>query len=404
VFVTIRRNLPLLAIVSALALSPADLSAQQAQGREQPTEADGSCAAGFVEIRPGRCRAPMVEPPSIVDYRPRSTLASAPTTMRPAKFPVIDWHGHPFAYLDSASSVRRLGLIMDSLNIRVMVAANSMTGDRLTRAIAVVNEVPEMRDRIRFLAGIDFRNVGPGWAERTVAQLERDAAAGAVGVGEIQQSLGITIRKTDGSRMQLDDADLQPVWAACARLGLPVFIHVGDPAQFFAPMDMSNERWLEMALFLNRQRGPDVSPPFETLMTERDNLFKNNPRTTFVLAHLGWNGNDLPRLGRLLDEAPNVYTEIGAVLYEIGRQPRGARAFFIKYQDRILFGKDSFQPEEYPYFWRVLETQDDYFEYYRGYHAFWRLYGIDLPDDVLRKIYAENALKLNPRMPRQLFP
>jgi predicted TIM-barrel fold metal-dependent hydrolase len=113
-----------------------------------------------------------------------------------------------------------------------------------------------------------------------------------------------------------------------------------------------------------------------------------------VIAHLGWHANDLARLGRLFDRHPNLYSEVGAVLYDLGRQPRNARAFFEKYQDRILFGKDSFRPEEYPYYWRVFETEDEYFDYYRDYHAFWKLYGMGLPDTVLRKVYRDNALKL----------
>jgi predicted TIM-barrel fold metal-dependent hydrolase len=109
---------------------------------------------------------------------------------------------------------------------------------------------------------------------------------------------------------------------------------------------------------------------------------------------MGWHANDLGRLGKMLTEMPNVYVDVGAVLYDIGRQPRGSHDFFVKFQDRILFGKDAYQPEEYPYYWRVFETNDDYFDYYRGYHAFWKLYGIGLPDDVLKKVYYQNALKL----------
>jgi predicted TIM-barrel fold metal-dependent hydrolase len=123
-----------------------------------------------------------------------------------------------------------------------------------------------------------------------------------------------------------------------------------------------------------------------------------------VLAHLGWHANDLPRLGRMLDSFPNLYSEVGAVLYDLGRQPRTAREFLIKYQDRILFGKDSFQPDEYPYYWRVFETDDEYFDYYRGYHAFWKMYGLALPDSVLKKIYYQNALKLVPGISRDGFP
>jgi len=140
------------------------------------------------------------------------------------------------------------------------------------------------------------------------------------------------------------------------------------------------------------------------LMGERDRLFSRHPQTTFVAAHMGWHANDLARLGRLFDEMPNVYGEVGAVLYDLGRQPRAAREFFIRYQDRILFGKDSYQPDEFPYFWRTFETADEYFDYYRDYHAFWKLYGLDLPDEVLRKLYYRNALTIVPGLPREGFP
>jgi len=138
-------------------------------------------------------------------------------------------------------------------------------------------------------------------------------------------------------------------------------------------------------------------------MTERNNMIKRHPRTRFILAHFGWHANDLARAGRLLDENANVYYDVAAVLYDFGRQPRAAHDFFIKYQDRILFGKDSYQPDEYPYYWRVFETNDEYFDYYRDYHAFWKLYGIGLPDPVLRKLYYQNALKVAPGLPRAIF-
>jgi predicted TIM-barrel fold metal-dependent hydrolase len=139
-------------------------------------------------------------------------------------------------------------------------------------------------------------------------------------------------------------------------------------------------------------------------MAERDRLFKRHPKTTFVTAHLGWHASDLARLGRMFDSLPNLYSEVGAVLYDLGRQPRFAREFMIKYQDRLLFGKDSFQPDEYPYYWRVFETHDEYFDYYRDYHAFWKLYGLGLPDAVLKKLYYQNALTIVPAIPRDGFP
>lgn len=333
-------------------------------------------------------------PPSIVDYRPRSTLVTPVHLVKRAKFAAIDFHGHPQDLVNSAEGLATLGAALDSLNVRMMIAADNYSGDRLQRAVAAIRASPQMKDRVRVLAGIDFRNVGPGWAQKAIAQLEADVAAGAVGVGEISKSFGLSVRKPDGSRLKLDDPELDPIWDACARLGLPVFIHTADPEQFFEPVDYSNERWLELALFPGRRYPQDRYPSFEELITERDNLFRKHPKTTFVTAHMGWQANDLERLGKMMAEMPNVYTEVGAVLYDIGRQPRAAHDFFVRFQDRILFGKDSFQPEEYPYYWRVFETRDEYFDYYRNYHAFWKLYGIDLPDSVLKKVYSGNAVRI----------
>ena len=373
-------------------------------GRGTPIQAGESCPAGTTEIRPRSCMAPELAAPSILDYRPHSTLVTPVHMVRTAKFPAIDFHGHPQGLFGSSDGLAKLGAALDSLNVRMMVSADNMSGQRLKTAIENIRASEKMRDRARALAGVDFRNVGPGWAEKAVAQLEADVAAGAVGVGEIGKGLGLFIKKADGSRLKIDDPELDPIWDACARLKLPVFIHTADPQEFFQPIDYTNERWLELALFGDRRYPSDRFPSFETLMTERDNLFRKHPKTTFVAAHMGWHANDLGRLGKTLDEMPNLYTEVGAVLYDIGRQPRGAHDFFIKYQDRILFGKDSFQPEEYPYYWRVFETRDDYFDYYRHYHAFWKLYGIDLPDSVLKKVYYQNALKITPALPQAGWP
>jgi uncharacterized protein len=362
------------------------------------------CPAGTTEVRPNRCQAPELPAPSILDYRPRSTLVAPAHAVPRAKYPAIDFHGHPFGLLDSASGLERLGGALDSLNVRLMVVANNMSGDALARTVALVRASPRMRDRVRILAGIDFRNVGPGWAEKAVAQLEADVKAGAVGVGEISKNLGLSLKKADGTRLRIDDPALDPVWQACARLRLPVFIHTADPQEFWQPIDNANERWLELALFPGRRYPPEQFPSFEELMTERDNMLRRNPKTTFVIAHMGWHANDLGRLAKLMEAMPNVHTEVGAVLYDIGRQPRAAHDFFVRFQDRILFGKDSFQPEEYPYYWRVFETRDDYFDYYRNYHAFWKLYGIGLPDPVLKKVYYQNALKLTPQLPQSGWP
>ncbi len=389
-----------IAAVSAF-LVAAQAVAQPGRGgtRIQPGQ---ECPPGTTEIRPNLCQTPETAAPSILDYRPKSTLVTPVHLVPRSKFPSIDFHGHP-GDISNAEALERLGASMDSIGVQVMIAANNTSGEQLKNTMAAIRGSAKMKDRVRVLTGISLRDVGPGWAERAVAQLEADVAAGAVGVGEIGKGFGLSTTKADGSRLKLDDPELKPIWDACARLGLPVFIHTGDPQEFFKTIDLTNERWLELALFPGRRFPPDRFPSFESLVTERDNLFRNNPKTTFVTAHMGWQANDLARLGKLLD-LPNVYTEVGAVLYDIGRQPRGAHDFFVKYQDRILFGKDSFQPEEYPYYWRVFETADEYFDYYRGYHAFWKLYGIALPDAVLKKVYYQNALKLMKGVPGNGFP
>ena len=389
-----------LAPLGASVAAPAVLDGQPpGASRATSIEPGAACPPGTTEVRPNRCQAPELPAPSILDYRPRSTLVTTAHLVPRAKYPAIDFHGHPGA-IDTPEALARLVASMDSLNLGMMVAANNTSGEALKRTMDAIRASPAARGRVRVLTGIDFRNVGPGWADKAIAQLEADVAAGAVGVGEIGKGLGLSTKKADGSRLKIDDPALDPVWAACARLKLPVFIHTADPQEFWQPIDNSNERWLELALFPGRRYPAEQFPSFEQLMTERDAMLRRNPKTTFVIAHMGWHANDLPRLAKLMTALPNVHTEIGAVLYDIGRQPRAARDFFVRFQDRILFGKDSFQPEEYPYYWRVFETRDDYFDYYRPYHAFWKLYGIDLPDPVLRKLYYENAQRITPGLPR----
>ena len=373
-------------------------------GRGTTIQPGEQCPPGMTEVRPRNCQAPAMPAPSILDYRPRSTLLAPAHVVPKAKFPAIDYHGHPGSQLSSAEGLDQLGAALDGINVRVIVAANNASGDGLKRQIALINASPKMKDRVRVLAGISFQNVGPGWAEKAVAQLEADAAAGAVGVGEIGKGFGLSTKKADGTRLKLDDPALNLVWEAAARLKLPVFIHTADPQEFWQTIDYNNERWLELALFPGRRYPPEDNPAFETLMTERDNLLRRHPKTTFVIAHLGWHANDLGRLAKMMEEMPNVYSEVGAVLYDIGRQPRAAHDFFVRFQDRILFGKDSFQPEEYPYYWRVFETRDDYFDYYRDYHASWKLYGIDLPDAVLKKVYFANALRITSGLPQGGWP
>ena len=143
---------------------------------------------------------------------------------------------------------------------------------------------------------------------------------------------------------------------------------------------------------------------WEQVIGEQHNLFAKHPKTIFIAAHMGWMAHDLQALGAMLDRMPNLNVEIAAILGELGRQPRNAKRFFIKYQDRILFGKDTYNVSEYPFYFRMLETDDDWIDNIRKYHGLWKLYGLDLPDDVLKKVYYKNALRLFPSLSSAGFP
>ena len=362
----------------------------------------GPQSQGALGNRPGANRTPEFPPPSIIEYKPKSTLVVPEHQVPRAKFPVIDIHSHQPAPI-SAQQLKTVVDSMDPLNLRILVNASGATGDRLVQSIAAIKNTP-YQDRMVMFTNIDFRNVGPGYGLKMAQQLETDVKNGALGLGEIMKNFGLRARKADGSRLHIDDPELDPIWDMAAKLNIPVLIHTADPQEFFEPINYMNERWLELALYPDRRYPQPQFPSFETINSERDNLFRKHPKTKFIMAHLGWHANNLARVAKMFDEMPNVYGEVGAVLYDLGRQPRTAHDFLVEYQDRVLFGKDSYQPDEYPYYWRTFETGDEYFDYYRDYHAFWKLYGLALPDDVLRKLYYGNALKLMPNLPRAGFP
>ena len=337
----------------------------------------------------------------IRQYKPASTLVVPVHPVPRAKYPVIDIHSHhrrltPERWAAIVAS-------MDTQHLQVLVNLSGGTGASLVEALKVVADSPAP-GRMVFFANLDFDDLDqPGYGRRAAARLDADLAAGARGL-KIYKNFGLTLKRAGGARVPVDDPEFDPVWETCARRGVPVLIHTGEPAPFFEPVTETNERWLELQLHPERRRPAGEFPAFESLMAERDRLFARHPKTTFIAAHFAYHANDLARLGRLLDAYPNVVTETGAILAELGRQPRAARAFFVKYQDRVLFGKDSYVPAEYPYFWRTFETADEYFDYYRDYHAFWKLYGLDLPDPVLRKLYYGNALRLLPGLRSTDFP
>jgi uncharacterized protein len=313
-----------------------------------------------------------------------------------AKFPVVDIHSHLTITAENMDQTIRE---MDALNLRVLNNLSGGSGAALKTKVETIRNSP-YKDRFRVFANVSWNGAGgPGWKDKELAALRQAVADGAIGL-KIFKELGLRNTKADGSRLKIDDPDLDPIFQLCAELNIPVLIHTADPAQFFQPIDNHNERWLELGLFPNRAYPQDRFPSFETLMQERDRMFARNPKTRFIAAHFAWYGNDVARASRLLDTLPNVYLEVAAVLYEFGRQPRAWTEFFTKYQDRVLFGKDTYEPTEYPYYWRVFETRDEYFDYYRGYHAFWKLYGMGLPDEVLKKLYYQNAVKITPGMPQ----
>jgi predicted TIM-barrel fold metal-dependent hydrolase len=385
----------LLIAVTALATAAGLAQRGGRSDRGQRVQPGQPCPAGMTEVRPGDCQPPELPPPSIVDYRPKSTVVADDHPVPRAKYPLVDIHNHQNV---NAENVERLIKEMDELNMRVMVNLSGGSGDRLMQNLEFIKNSPH-KDRFRLFANVAFNGVGtPGWSEKAAADLEAGIRAGAIGL-KIFKPLGLQHRKADGSRLKIDDPELDALWQVCARMNVPVLIHTADPAQFFEPIDFTNERWLELALFPGRQYPADKFPSFETLAGERDRMFARNPKTRFINAHFGWHGNDFGRAAKHLDTLPNVVLEVGAVLYEFGRQPRTSREFFTKYQDRVLFGKDAYEPSEYPYYWRVFETNDEYFDYYRGYHAFWKLNGMGLPDAVLRKLYYQNALRITPGLP-----
>ena len=340
-------------------------------------------------LRPGIISAQTM---TVDEYDPKSTLVVPGHPLTRSRFPFIDVHSHHRT--PSRERVDTIIADMNTMNMAGMVNLSGGTGETLVQSIeALKGRYP---DRFVVFANLSFREIDdPAWGENAAAQLEQDVQAGAQGL-KIFKNLGMTLNDSAGNRIATDDPRFDPVWAKAGELGLPVLIHTGDPHQFWEPQDQFNERWFELKERPGRIRPPDRFPSWEQIMNEQWNVFRKHPGTNFIAAHLAWLGGDLGKLGRLFDELPNMHVGIGAVLAELGRQPRFAREWLIKYQDHVLFGKDAWVPEEYHVYFRTLETADEYFDYYRKRHAFWKMYGLELPDDVLRKLYYENAVRLIP--------
>jgi len=338
--------------------------------------------------------------PTIEEYQPQSTLVTKEHKVERAKFPFIDIHSHHWN--PTAEEVDRLVGEMDTINLRVMVNLSGGTGEQLRQTVATMKG--RHPDRFVVFANLSYDDINtPGYGKRAAARLEQDVKNGAQGL-KIFKNFGMDVKYANRARVHVDDPEFDPVWDKCAELGLPVLIHIAEPSPFFDPWDYHNERWLELKQFPQRARPPERYPPFETLIAERNHLFAKHRKTNFIAAHLAFHGNDLERLGKTLDSLPNMYVDIAAVLAELGRQPYAAHDFLVKYQDRVLMGKDIYDVNEYKWYFRSLETRDEYFEYYRARHAFWRIYGFQVPDEVLKKVYYKNALKLVPGIDAKAFP
>ena len=335
----------------------------------------------------------------IEEYSPKSTLINKKTKLKRSKYPFVDVHNHQFDM--PLKNLNNLVAEMDSLNMGFMINLSGFRGLYLKKSLENIKETAP--NRFGLFLNIDFEAIDESDFEATqTALIDSAVNSGVMGL-KVYKSLGLTDIDSKGNRIPINDPRLAPIWDTCGKNKIPVLIHSGEPSSFWHPKDKFNERWLELRQKPNRFRDPNTNPSFEEVLAEQHEVFKKHPNTIFINAHLGWMGNDLDRLENHLDTFPNVMTEIGAVLAELGRQPKRARSFFIKYQDRILFGKDSYKVSEYYTYFRVLETDDEYFDYYRKRHAHWKMYGLALPDTVLQKLYYKNALDLFPAIDQSLF-
>jgi predicted TIM-barrel fold metal-dependent hydrolase len=350
------------------------------------------------------------------NFRPKPMLKVPQHFFSRAKFPVVDVHTHfRHKFHGSADELEAWVKLMDRNNIAVCVSLDGQWGDLLDEHARLL--WTKHRDRFLIFANIDWQGSGtaddpaswdcqrPDFARRVARELAAAKERGASGI-KIFKQFGLEYKNPDGSLIKIDDPRWDGIWEACGQLGLPILIHVADPAAFFEPIDETNERWEEL------HRHPEWSfygpkfPKRDDLLTAFLNVVQRHPKTTFISAHVASNAENLAIVGQWLDAHPNLYVEIASRIAELGRQPRSARQFLLKYQDRVLFGTDGPWPEErVRLYWRFLETDDEYFPYSeRPFppQGFWNIYGLGLPDGVLRKVYHENAARIIPGLGERL--
>ena len=323
------------------------------------------------------------------DFYPRSMLLAPKHEIRRPKFPVIDYHNH----LD-AQEPQEVLRIMDESGIERIVNITMHTGEMALEMIRKFHSAAP--DRFATYGWMDWNDVQTaGFFERSVTRLERLVEHGACGL-KIWKDLGTTVRDVDGSLLRIDDERLDPIYERAAELRVPIMYHIADPDAFFLPIDATNERYEELAAHPEWSYHGSHFGKLE-LLAQRDRVIARHPKTTFVGAHVAEHPEDLAYVSKLLENNTNLHVDIGARCAELGRQPYTAREFFLKFPDRIIFGTDLIpETNMYRLHYRFLETRDEYFEYpsHASRQGRWNIYGLYLPDDVLRKVYRENAMKL----------
>ena len=331
------------------------------------------------------------------DFAPKSMLHAAVHDVPRAKFPVIDVHNHVNdavgingAEIPPAEVIRR----MDAANVQKIVILTGLWGDKLQTVIdKMVKPYP---DRFMVFTQIDYSKIDDrNFAAESVAQLDDAVRRGARGV-KVLKDLGLGVKDKSGKFIPVDDPRLDPIWEECGKLGIPVAIHTTDPEAFFTPIDNHNERYEELNANPTWSFYGPQFPSKDTLLAQRNHVFEKHPQTKFIALHVANWPENLDVVSSWLDKYPNMVVEFGARQAELGRQPRRTLKFFRDYQDRILFGTDS-EPENamYANYFRWLETPDEYFPYW-GYpgQGRWEIYGLELPDSILEKVYNKNATKL----------
>ena len=330
------------------------------------------------------------------DFHPAPMLHTAVHKIDRAKFYVIDVHNHvnDAQGIDEPMPPARVVEIMDRTNVKTVVILTGMWGEKLQHVIDTM--VKPYPGRFMVFTQIDWSKIDdPNFSQEMVAQIEDAVSRGARGL-KVLKDLGLGVRDKSGKLITVDDPRLDPIWSECGRLGIPVSIHVTDPEAFFHPIDNTNERYEELTEHPDWSFAGSQFPSKLAILEARDRVIARHPNTTFVALHLANWPENLDYVSQELDRYPNMMVEFGAREAELGRQPRRAREFFIKYQDRIMFGTDNGMDEEmYRNHFRWLETADEYFDYW-GYpgQGRWEIYGMALPDEVLEKVYHLNAERI----------